>query len=55
MLENNDLTDKKIYEMSQVLYNPELCREIGEYNFELGKKHFSYEVLEDILYEIFAF
>ena len=55
MLENNDLTDKKIHEMSEVLYDPELCREIGEYNFELGKKHFSYEVLEELMRELFAF
>ena len=54
MLENNDLTDKKIHEMSEVLYNPELCRDIGEYNFELGKKHFSYEVLEELMRELFA-
>jgi len=46
MLEDNHLSDKKINEMQKIIYNKELCREIGEYNFQLGKKYFSYEVLE---------
>ena len=32
-----------------------LAKEIGEYNFELGKKHFSYDVLEEKLTELFSF
>lgn len=52
MLENNNLTEDKIEEMKEVIYNKKLQEEIGAYNFELGKKYFSYEVLEDILTKI---
>jgi len=54
MLEDSKLTDKKVKQMAEVIYNPELAKEIGEYNFELGKKHFSYEVLEEKLRELFV-
>lgn len=55
MLEDSQLTDAKVKEMADIIYNPELAREIGEYNFELGKKYFSYEVLEEKLTELFLF
>jgi hypothetical protein len=32
-----------------------LAKEIGEYNFKLGKKHFSFDVLEEKLVELFSF
>jgi hypothetical protein len=41
--------------MAEIIYNPDLAKEIGEYNFELGKKHFSYDVLEEKLTELFSF
>lgn len=55
MLEDNKLTEEKVSKMSEIIYNPQLAQEIGEYNFELGKKHFSYEVLEEKLNQLFKF
>ncbi|HDR90194.1 MAG TPA: glycosyltransferase [Bacteroidetes bacterium] len=52
MLENNRLTGEKVREMAEIIYNDELNREIGEYNFQLGKKYFSYDVLEQKLHEL---
>ena len=55
MLENSKLTDTKVKKMAEIIYNPDLAKEIGEYNFELGKKYFSYEVLEEKLTQLFSF
>ena len=55
MLENSKLTDTKVKKMAEIIYNPDLAKEIGEYNFELGRKHFSYEILEEKLTELFSF
>ncbi|MCH8317044.1 MAG: glycosyltransferase family 4 protein [Bacteroidetes bacterium] len=55
MLENNVLTGKAVDEMKEIIYNEKLCREIGEYNFELGKKHFSYSSLRDKLEKLLKF
>ncbi len=55
MLEDSKLTDAKVKEMAEIIYDPELAKEIGEYNFKLGKKHFSYEVLEEKLTQLFSF
>lgn len=55
MLEDSQLTDAKVKDMAEIIYNPGLAKEIGEYNFELGKKYFSYEVLEEKLTELFSF
>lgn len=52
MLEDNDLNDEKVKEMAEMIYNDDLNREIGDYNFELGKKHFSYQVLQEKLEEL---
>ena len=49
MLEDNNLTDDKINNIKDVLINKKLANDIGEFNFELGKKHFSFEVLEELL------
>ncbi|MFV1994321.1 MAG: glycosyltransferase [Verrucomicrobiales bacterium] len=54
MLEDNDLTDKAVEQISEVIHNEKLQTEIAEHNFELGRKHFSYEVLERKLNELFA-
>ncbi|MFO8235138.1 MAG: glycosyltransferase family 4 protein [Bacteroidales bacterium] len=53
MLENNKLTDEKVNQMAEIIYNEKLNREIGEYNYHLGKKYFSYEVLEEKLQTLF--
>lgn len=55
MIEDSILTDEKVRQMAEIIYNPQRCREIGEYNFEIGKKHFSYEVLEEKLNTLFTF
>ena len=52
MLEDNVLTDEAVEQMKEIIYKPELNKEIGEYNFELGKKHFSYGVLQEKLEEL---
>ncbi len=55
MIEDGNLTDEAVSEIDQVVHDPALAREIAEHNFELGKKHFSYEVLEKRLTTLFAF
>ena len=55
MIEDGNLTSEKVHQMAEVIYNPKLCKEIGEYNFNLGKKHFSYDVLEEKLSSLFKF
>ena len=55
MIEDNKLTNQKVQKMSDIIYNPERCKEIGEFNFELGKKHFSYDILEEKLNKLFTF
>ncbi len=49
MLEENELTDEKINEMNEIIMNKSLAKEIAEFNFELGKKYFSYDTLEEKL------
>mgnify|MGYP001823815089 CR=1 FL=1 len=55
MIEDSHLTNEKIQQMSDIIYDPKRCKEIGEFNFELGKKHFSYDVLEEKLNALFTF
>lgn len=52
MLENNEITDTAVKEMAEIIYNEKLNKEIGEYNFQLGKKYFSYDTLEEKLSEL---
>ena len=53
MLEDNNLTDESVKQMEEIIYNERLSKEIGEYNFEIGKKYFSYKVLEELLNNLF--
>jgi len=55
MIEDSNLTPKSVQQMSDIIYNPKRCIEIGEYNFNLGKKYFSYDVLEEKLNSLFTF
>jgi len=55
MTQDSKLTNQKVQQMSDIIYNRKRCREIGEFNFELGKKHFSYDVLEEKLNKLFTF
>lgn len=52
MLEDNNLTDKAVSDMSEIIYNEKLNKEIADYNFNLGKKYFSYDTLESKLKEL---
>lgn len=54
MLEDNVLTDDAVAQISEIIHNKKLRIEIGNHNFELGCKHFSYEVLETKLEELFT-
>ncbi len=53
MLEDNNLTDEAVAEIDRIIHDPALRAEIAEHNFELGRKHFSFAVLEQKLQEIF--
>jgi glycosyltransferase involved in cell wall biosynthesis len=55
MLEDNNLTDDMVKKMADIIYDPERCREIGEFNYNLGKKYFSFDVLEEKLSGLFNF
>ena len=55
MLEDNQLTDEALAEVDEILHSSELRKEIAEHNFQLGREHFSYEVLHDKLEELFDF
>jgi len=52
MLEDNQITDNALKEIQEVIYNDTLNHEIGEYNFQLGKKYFSYDTLEEKLHAL---
>lgn len=52
MLEDNILTDTAVKDMHEVIYNTKLNKEIAEYNYQLGKKYFSYDTLEEKLHEL---
>ncbi len=52
MIEEENLTDQAVKQMEEIIYNKDLNREIGEYNFGLGKKYFSYNTLEEKLNEL---
>jgi glycosyltransferase involved in cell wall biosynthesis len=49
VIENNILTKKAINEIKCIIYDKEISKEIGEHNFELGKKYFSYDILREKL------
>ena len=54
MLEDNVLTDDAVEQMREVIFNKKLNREIAEFNYALGKKHFSYETLEQKMEELIS-
>lgn len=55
MLEDNALTSAAVADIDEILRKPELRQEIGEHNFELGREHFSYDLLETKLEKLFSF
>jgi len=52
MLENNVLTQEALEEMKNIIYDDKLNKEVAEYNFNLGKKLFSYDTLEEKLSDL---
>ncbi|MFA8435968.1 MAG: glycosyltransferase [Marinifilaceae bacterium] len=52
MLEGNEITNQALRDMNEVIYKPQLNHEIGEFNFQLGKKLFSFDTLEQKLEEL---
>ena len=55
MLTNNELTEDALNGMKEIIYNDKLNKEVAEYNFEIGKEHFSYAVLQEKLEELLNF
>lgn len=53
MLEDNNLTDEPVAEIDRIVHDPARQVEIAEHNFELGREHFSFHVLEQKLQAIF--
>ena len=54
MIENGNLTEEAVRSMAEVIYNPELASDMADFNFELGKKYFSYDTLKEKLEELIA-
>ncbi len=54
MLEDNNLTDEAVSNMAEMIYNDKINREVASYNFELGRKYFSYDTLEEKLTELIS-
>ncbi len=52
MLEDNQITNRALADMKDIIHNPKLNTEIGEYNYQLGKKYFSFDTLEQKLQEL---
>ena len=53
MIEDNILTDEAVKKIDEIIHKPKLAHEIAEYNFDLGNKYFSYDVLEQKLFYLF--
>jgi glycosyltransferase involved in cell wall biosynthesis len=54
MIENGNLTDEAVRSMAEVIYNPGLAAEMAAFNYELGKKYFSYDTLREKLEELIS-
>ncbi|MBN2471332.1 MAG: glycosyltransferase family 4 protein [Anaerolineae bacterium] len=46
---NYDITEDIVRQVKEVLHNADLRAEIVAHNYEVGRQHFSYEVMEDTL------
>ncbi len=49
MIEHGILTEEAVSQVSDVIYHPEKAVEIADYNYELGRNHFSYDTLRQKL------
>ena len=54
MIENGELTDEAVSQIDTIIHDKKMCKEIAEHNFALGKKYFSFEVLEELLTGLFT-
>ncbi|PCJ57287.1 MAG: hypothetical protein COA79_16410 [Planctomycetota bacterium] len=54
-IDDSNLTDQAVTDIDKIIHDEKAQKEIADFNFELGKKHFSYEVLSDLLEELFTF
>jgi len=52
MIENGELTRDAVSSMAEIIYNPSLAAEIADYNYDLGKRYFSYGTLREKLEEL---
>ncbi|MFC2111840.1 glycosyltransferase [Bacteroidota bacterium] len=52
MLENGIITPEALEEMKKVIYDVALNKEVAEFNYDLGKKLFSYNTLQEKLQEL---
>lgn len=52
MIENGELHPEEVSAMAEIIYNPVLAAEIADFNFELGKKYFSYHTLREKLEQL---
>jgi len=48
-IEDNELTDDAVAAIRSILSDADARREIAEHNFALGRRYYSYEVLEELL------
>ena len=55
MLEDNVLTDDALIEMEKIIHDKNLQKEIAEHNYKMGKKYFSFTILQNKLEELFKF
>lgn len=54
MIEDSALTDEAVEQTRLLLCDPARRREMAERNFELGRRHFSYQALERLLTPLFS-
>lgn len=52
MIKDGIVDEKSLLKIKEIVLSPKRCQEISEFNFKLGKKLFSYEVLEEKLKNI---
>ena len=55
MIEDNRLIHKTLAEIDRIIHDKKMQKEIGEYNYMLGKRYYSYEVLQERLETLFYY
>jgi glycosyltransferase involved in cell wall biosynthesis len=54
MIENGNLTESSVCSMADVINNPDLAEDMAAFNYELGRKYFSYDTLKEKLEELIS-